>query len=93
MLVKVARFYGCRPSGLICIDDPAVALDFDVTLMILADRMAAGKPISVEEQIKNRNLGFKSIKLMKDSFRKKEAAGRGLKKGHSSKKPDNKGQS
>ena len=49
---QMAKEYGVRPSELLGIDDPVVALDLDIALMFLGDRDEARREIRAQREAK-----------------------------------------
>lgn len=61
MTDQLARRYGQRPSALLGIDDPYAAFDFDMAVMLKAERLECGVPVDDQTRRDKWATGYETL--------------------------------
>ena len=75
LLDKVCSRYKVRPSEALNIDNDLQALDFDITVALIAERVEAGKPLSPLARRQHIASQIEKMKSMLDKAAKLRGAG------------------
>lgn len=67
ILDGIGQRYHVRPSELVCIDDPAVALDFDAAVLFRGVSLEKKEDEPSKEEVKKQQtLGFETIRALQN---------------------------